>query len=366
MQKNELRVPLIKAGMVVGAISFFILFGLGAPHDSGFWGTVGAGFSGFFGTIKLIVGLTLSFALLFFSCIFLFIGYKTFVLKEKGWGDKLIEKMPFLFESALFKKITGVTERVERQYIDKRIGSIEKNQEKLTEQISAMKSQLHRCQLKADTAAPGELLSKIEDEMSNLTGKVAELQKTDEADSGDLLGKMDDKMSSLTEKVAELQKTIETVPDELLGKIENEMSSLTKKVAELQKTDKADPGEILGKMEDEMSSLTGKVEAFRKTVGIVQDDLSVMRDNMEDTATPETLSEKSDVEDLKKSEHRIFTFIEDDKNRDDFIKHVKETVDQGLSYTKAIDYLVENSSKIIAEVIASHPSLTRDYIKICR
>ena len=337
MDKNELRVPLIKTGLLVGAIFFFIIFALSAPPDSGFWGTLGAVFSGFFGTVQLLVGLALSFAVLFFFCVFLFIGYKAIFLKEKGLGFKLIEKLPFLDKSVLFKKVTGVKEIEEKRYVDKHIVSMEENQQKLTEQISSMRLQLNNCKLKADKAAPGELLGKMENEMSSLTGKVAELQKT-----------------------------IETVPGELLGKIENEMSSLTGKVAELQKADEADPGELLGKMENDMSSLTGEVEAFRKTVGIVQDELSVMRDNMENMATPETLPEKSDGEDLAESEHRIFTFFEDDKNRDDFIKHIKEAVDQSLSYAKAIDYVVENSTKTVAEVIASHPSLTRDYIKTCR
>ncbi|MEA3547965.1 MAG: hypothetical protein U9R66_09900 [Thermodesulfobacteriota bacterium] len=395
MDKNESQIPLIKTGLIVGAIFLFIVFALSAPQNSGFWGTLGAVFSGFFGIVQLLVGLALSFAVLFLFCVFLLIGYKAIFLKEKGLGFKLIEMLPFLDKSELFKKITGIKEVEKKRYADKRIVSMEDNQKKLAEQISAMGRQLHHCKLTADKAAPGEILGKIEDEMSSLTGKVtklqktietvpgellgkienemssltekvAELQKDDEADTGELLGKMEDEMSSLTGKVTKLQKTIETVPGELLGKIENEMSSLTGKVAELQKMNEADPGELLAKMEDDMSSLTTKVEAFRKTVEIVQDELSVMRKNNENMAMAETLPEKSDGEDLKEAEHRIFTFIEDDKNRDAFIKHVKEAVDQGLSYTKSIDYIVKNSNKNLAEIIASHPSLTRDYIKICR
>ena len=395
MDKNELRVPLIKTGLVVGAILFFIVCALSAPQDSGFWGTLGAVFSGFFGAVQLLVGLALSFAVLFLFCVFLLIGYKAIFLKEEGLGFKLIEMLPFLDKSELFKKVTGVKEVEKKRYADERIVSMEENQKKLTEQISAMGRQLHHCKLKADKAAPGEVLGKMEDEISSLTGKVAELQKTietvpdellgkienemssltgkveelqktDEADPGEVLGKMEDEISSLTGKVADLQKTIETVPGEFLGKTEDEMSSLTGKVADLQKTIETVPDELLGKMENEMSSLTTKMEAFRKTVGIVQDELSVMRGNMENMATPETLPEKSDGKDLAEDEHRIFTFIEDDKNRDAFIKHVKETVDQSLSYAKAMDYIVKNSSKTLAEVIASHPTLTRDYIKKCR
>ena len=218
---------------------------------------------------------------------------------------------------------------------------MEENQKKLAEQISAMGHQIHRCELKADKAAPGEILSKMEDDMSSLTAKVAELQEAVETVSSEVLGKVENNMSSLTTKIAELQKTVETVPGEVLGKMEDNMSSLAVKVEELQKTDKTDPGELLGKMEDDMSSLTTKVEAFRKTVEIVQDELRVMQGNMENKAMAETLPEKSDGEDLEEGEHRIFTFIEEDKNRDAFIKHVKEAVNQGLSYTKSIDYIVE-------------------------
>ena len=337
MNKTELRTTLIKTGLVLGAIFFVLILALSAPQNSGVWGTLGAIFAGFFETAKLLGGLALTFAVLFFFCFILFKGYKAIFLNKDHLDNKMTGKLRSLEKMELFQKITGAKEREDRRNTARRFVTLEENQKKLADQISSMESQIHHCELKADKAAPAEVLGRIRNNMS-----------------------------SLTEKVANLQKSLETVPGEVLGKMEDDMSSLTAKIEELRKSDKADSGEILGKMKDDMSSLTTKVESFRKTMEIVQNEINVMRAKMEDIETAETLPEKSDEEHLKKAEHRIFTFIEDDNNRDAFIKKVKEAVDQGLSYARSIDYIVENSSKNLAEVIVSHPSLTRDYIKICR
>ena len=68
----------------------------------------------------------------------------------------------------------------------------------------------------------------------------------------------------------------------------------------------------------------------------------------------------------EETEHRIFTYIEKDNDKNKFAKVVQEAVEKNMTYAEIDEFLTKSLSKGLDAIIKDHPSLTKDYIRKCK
>lgn len=178
------------------------------------------------------------------------------------------------------------------------------------EEYDAMKTQLSSLQ---------QANQKLKSDLSAITTDNAQLKQ-------DILG-----LSTMVDELKASEEKINAALAELAAKVEKEPdTTLQTQVAKLEEMYKATAAA--------MEELAGKLQA------------------LEDEKANEATSKAE-------QEGGIFSYIENDDDKDFFIAAVEEAVEKEMTYAQIDAFLTDNLSEELDKIIKDHPSLTKDFIR---
>lgn len=321
MKNQELQSALVKSGIILVLFIFFI-YAFAVGDSGGVTGAIASIFSG----ILFLVGLTLALAVSVLVLFGIYFGilymYNQDTCKETY--EEFRVKLTSASQTLCGSCSTSCSSTKEKivPLEDEDLAPLRQNQEKL-----------------------GNLLSGLQESVTSLEKTLSTVSSS--------ISSTADEISRLGEKAAETDEALETKAtttsvDEAAKKLGGEITSLQTSLSSLDTGEDTTSQDLQDKMD---SALSG-----------IQEELASMKESIEGLAG-QPQKQDSDEED---GAHRILSYFTKKADEKKFVELVNEAVSQEMTYAQAGEFLNDSLSAAAAEVIADHPSLTKDYIRTCR
>jgi len=215
---------------------------------------------------------------------------------------------------------------------------IRDNQNRLDSQLTALQS---------NVASLESMLSKVSvsataaaDNLSTLDEKSKSLEEAMEGKAA--TDAIEDATKKLSSEISAVQGSLKPLTDKL-SELEASLSSLD---------DDSD--------NDIQQTVDTAIKAIKEELGSMNSAIESLTSNA--TAEPQaTEQHASDSE-----EHRILSYFSSEADKKKFISLVVEAIGKEMTYAQVGEFLNDSLSTEAAEVIADHPSLTKDFIRLNR
>lgn len=318
MGKNMLKAPLIKSAVLLSVIMLLVYLTASSP-DGSVWASLGQILLAVFRAAQLTVGLILALGICFLVLAGIFLGGLTLISKESG--VRLFQKLCGCIAAKWHAGISllrgGERGTTEKKQDEPRL----RQQEEFAADLQLSLEQLRRRLDEHEAVGRG-----MEERMAALEGDTA--ART-----------LAERLDGLEKRVGELAAYAEQVGSDL--------RQMQADFSELQKQEKTRQNEgVLSTLNDRVTQLEQELEALGRQAG------------------PDA-GEKGKGEDDTPG-HRLYAYIDDTAAQRQLEELVEYTVKQDMTYAEATDYLLEHSDAAVADVLASHPSLTKEFIRLHR
>lgn len=335
MKNQELQSSLIKSGIILVLCVFFI-YAFAVGDSGGVTGTIGSIFSG----ALFLLGLTFAVAVSVLVMIGIYFGILYMYNQEvcqKTYDEfkaKVADSSKTL-SGACGPKSSSTNEARPAAITAEDLQPLSNNQKQLAEKLS---------ELQSSVSSLGKALNTVSSSVTDVTAEMTNLSEKTVAIEEDLENKaatnaIEDTAKKLSADITALQNTVKPLNDKI-SEIETMLSSLS--------SDEENGGD----------DLQEKLDA---TVKGLQEEMAGMQKSIDNLASRPKKQAAATEE-----EHRLLSYFANKKDKKQFIDSVNESVKKEMTYAQAGEFLSETLSTKASEVIAEHPSLTKDYIKICR
>jgi hypothetical protein len=370
MKANTLRGPLIKSAIVLFIISMLAYFTSTSPGGS-VWASMGTLTVTILRTVQWAISLVIALAVSLSVMIGIFLGAVALVnpASSASMFESLVKTLGTWFaplaaifssnkeaelaktlegmatdlkkeltadiqavQSGLRQGITGVESKVSS--VASRLGTIEETAASLapSEQVEA---------LAEEVKSAGESLAEIKGVAESLKGKVEQAEKQVKEVSGEtILGDLPSRLEAL-----EQQEIPEPVPAVDVSPLEQEIASLKKELAEVKKI--AAEAVVKAEKKDDKPPKAQKTKA----------PAAAAQENTKQAASQQAAAE---------NEHRIFSYFDNEKDKKKVAELVQSTMKKDMSYKQVMDFVAKQLGGEKGKIITSHPSLSKDYIRLCR
>ncbi len=335
MKNLELRSSLIKSGIFLVLCVFFI-YAFAVSDSGGITGTISSLFSG----AVFLVGLALALAVSVALMIGLYFGILSL------YNKKVCKKTYDEFKTTLSESSGPLADSFaltcygaharSKRISEEDIAPLRDQQEVMSNQLSAIKQSVDSLEQSIVTLSSSA--TAIAGEINTLATKTKTVEE-------DLEGKastasIDESMEKLAGELSSIQNSVKPLTEKL-SELENAISSMTD--------------------EDEEEGIDLQ-ELINKAVSGLQEELAAVK------ASVMTLSTASEEEEVEPEEtiHRILTYFANKKDEKQFTALVHKAVAKKMTYAQIGEFLNDSLSAKNAEIIADHPSLTKDFIRTCR
>ena len=335
MKNKELQSSLVKSGIIL-ILAIFFIYAFAVGDSGGITGTFASLFSG----ILFLLGLTLALAV---SVIVMFgIYFGILYMYDQDTSKKTYDEFKVKLAassqslSSLCSSRCSSTKEIIIPLQEEDLVPLRQNQDKLGNQLSNLQDSIKSLENSLSTVSSS--LNATAEEFSRLAEKATE---TDEALEGKATtASVDEASKKLSADITSLQTSVKPL-SEKLAELETSLSSLD--------TEEDMTGQDLQEKVD--SALTG-----------IQEELTSMKQSIEELAS-QPQQEGSEAE---ASSHKILSYFTKKADEKKFIALVNKAVAQEMTYAETGEFLNDSLSTSASEVIADHPSLTKDYIRVCR
>jgi predicted nucleic acid-binding Zn-ribbon protein len=337
MKNLELRASLIKSAILLGLCIFFI-YAFAATNSGGISGTIGSLFSGALFLAGLALAVIVSIIVMFGIYFGILYMYDKDVCRKTydEFKDKMAASSECLSGSLASTCCTGSKEETSAPLNDDDLDPLRSSQTKLNSQVTTLDASVDSLE-KAITSL-STAVSGITEELSNLTTRATTVEE--ELENKAPLSSIEDTEKKVATDIASVKNSIQPLSDKLT-EFEEALSSLGSS------EDNSDDA-LQEKIDLAVSSLQGELKTIKESVeGMNQ---SGQENESSSDQTP----------------HRILSYFANKKDEKKFTSLVAEAVAKEMTYAQAGELLNDSLSPEAAEVIAEHPSLTKDYIKVSR
>ncbi len=372
MKANALRGPLIKSAIVLLIISMLAFFTSTSP-GGGLWGSMGTLVITILRTVQWIIGMIIALSVSLAVMIGIFLGAVALVNpasssrmfeglrqtlsswfapvlsllnsdKDAGSVDRLESFVQGVkkelaadvqqVQANLGKSLAEVEGKISR--FSSRVGNLEETAANLaqTEQVDA---------LAEEVKGAGESLTEIKSVADSLKGRMDQAEKQVKEVAGEaILGDLPSRIEALEQKV--IPESVDTKPLEKdITALKNELATVQKQVAE---------------------ALEKAAQAVSKTEKLADTPVQKVQQKK---PVPKAAPKKEEAPATQSSpEHRIFSYFDNDADKTKVIEVVASTLKKDMSYKQVMDLVAKNLGGKKGEIITSHPSLSKDYIRLCR
>ncbi len=336
MKNKELQSSLIKSGILTLLFIFFI-YAFAVGDSGGVGGTICSIFSGALFLLGLIVAVAVSIIVMFgiyFGILYLFdvkICKKTYA----EFKTKLAASSK-AFSGSCGSKCSTQAETVIVPISDEDLKPLRSSQASLSNQLSGLENSVSSIEKTLSTVSAS--VADVSVEISELGNRAATLEE-------ELQGKasttaIDDSAKKLAADISALQNSVKPLGD---------------KISELESTLSAPPG-------DDDDTSDDLQETLDTAINDIKNELKGMQKSISSLASQ---PQEQPVE-TKEPEHKLLAYFSNKDDEKQFITLVNEAVAKEMTYAQAGEFLTDSLSKEAVKVITGHPSLTKDYIKVCR
>ncbi|AGF80086.1 hypothetical protein UWK_03572 [Desulfocapsa sulfexigens DSM 10523] len=340
MKNQELRSSLIKSGILLIVCIFFI-YSFAASNSGGITGTISSLFSG----ILFIIGLTLALAVSVLVLFGIYFGILYMYNKDtcKDTYDEFKNKVTD-FSKSFCGSCSTTCFSDDKKTVpanDETLDELKENQQRIRNQLLNLEGSLAHLEnslksLSASVGANSNTIVSLDERTTTITTV------------------LDDKITAdaLTESTQPLNNKVDA--------IQNSIKPLADKVASLENT--------LTSLNNADSDPTSELQSTVDTaINAIRAELVTMNTAIEKISSlsaEENLT--GDSESGDDGPHRILTYFNKKSDEKQFISLVTEAVEKGMTYAQVGEFLSDSLSPDASEIIADHPSLTKDFIRICR
>jgi hypothetical protein len=348
MKTNVLRMPLLKAAGILVIFSLLVYFTSTDP-DASVWTSIGTIFVAAFTTVQWLLAMAIGLTVCIAVLIGIFLGAVAIgnptaasSMYEGLRQDVLSYPAPLLeLWNKAFTSDSGI-----------QLGALTAMFEDLKNDIKADVQTGQAAISKMEQAQAG-MISKID----SLASRLATLEKTT---AGLATG----------QQVEELGEEVKTVVESTAG-MREVVDNLQKTVKETaDKAGQVSAENILGDLPARLEALD--LASLEKNISDLQTELAAVKKSSTPPApaaalaeTTQTTPKAEPAQATKAEEHRIFSYFENDTDKKKVAELVASTLKKDMSYKQVID-LVAKGLGSNGEIITSHPSLSKDYIRLCR
>jgi len=338
MRHHELQKPLIQSALVLLAVFILIGFVAGSNAQT-FFGGITSIFKGVLYTILFVFALSIAVAVSVALLIAIFLGAVALYSPEasKDMFFKLKENISNLYCTWSSCRSSCVpSDSLNEQPSDVQVSSSQQQSPLQTHQASVADDvKIMGSSLKEEIDGVAQELHQVSTTSASLEKSISELQGSiSEIPVDDLSARtlsIEDKQNELASTLSSCQEQLDSIKAALSA---NENISTQNSAA-------------IGKANEKMASYEAQ--------------LADLQDALENISTVE-----EETADEESSEHRIFTYLDKEEDKQKFASLVEEAIGNNLTYAEIDDFLTKSLTKKIDGIIKDHPSLTKDYIRGCK
>ena len=380
MKANALRGPLVKSAIVIFIISMLAYFTSTSPEGS-VWGSMGTLVVTILQAVQWAIGMVIALTVSLAVMIGIFLA--AVALVNPASSSRMFEGLRQTLSSWFAPVMGALKSDKDAQFTE----SIENLAIDIKKEISA---DVQRVQ-----AALGKTLADVEGKISNVSSKINTLEKTAEAlapveqvealaedikGAGEAITEVKSTAESLKGRVDQAEKQVKEVSGEaLLGDLPSRIEAL-----EQQKIPEPVPAVDTAPLEKEISTLKNELASMKKQVAEAlsaaekaasKADAAVAVPAKKEKktapeaaakATPKVAAKTVEKGAASAAEHRIFSYFSSDADKKKVADLVQSTLKKDMSYKQVMDLVAQKLGGKKGEIITSHPSLSKDYIRQCR
>jgi alanyl-tRNA synthetase len=367
MNRNVLRAPLIKSAIVLVIFSLLVYFTSTSPEGS-VWTSIGTIFVAGFRTIQWAVALSIGLIVCIAVMIGIFLGAAA--LFNPASASRMFEALLQTL-SAWITPVAGIF--------------ASEPKEKLTTVLDGFGNALKK-DISADIQSTRSDLKNTRTELETKLGSISS-RLTDIEQATTALAPVE----QVETLAGEVKGTVETA-DEIKTALDSLKSSIDKTAKRVQELS----GEaILGDLPARLEALEQKkipepppavdITPIQKDIAAVQAELAALKKQLaeepaKDAAPAAKAATKPAAKKAPKKppakaapakankdeEHRIFSYFDNDDDKKKVAELVASTLKKDMSYKQVMDFVAKKLGGKKGEMITSHPSLSKDYIRMCR
>ena len=336
MKNLELRSALIKSVILIG-LCIFLVYAFAVADSGGITGTIGSLFSGAIFIAGLALALIVSVIVMFgiyFGIIYMYDKdvcrktYDEFKDKVGGLKSNYSESMGLVCCSGSETEPPG-------PLVNEDFSLLRDNQDTLNAQFTALTGSVESIEKMCNGLSAS--VKGIAEELEKLGTRAATVEE--ELENRAPVSSLEESSQKLTADIASLEKSFQPMNDKL--------AEIEKTLSEMGSSDEDTGDAVQEKIDNAVSGLQADLKTLQESVANI---------------SQAPLQQESEGD----APHRILSYFTDKKDEKKFIALVEEAVAKEMTYAQAGDLLNESLSAEAAKVIAEHPSLTKDYIKVCR
>ncbi len=327
MQATPMKTALIRSAVILGLFSLMVYFTTSAP-DASVWTAMGSILMAALRTIQWLIGMTIALTVSIAVLIGIFFG--AVALSDSAAASRMYEGLrQTLLDKLMPAACKAPAAGQEQDTVLAAFG------DKLKTEIMADMKNGHAIikQSQADLAV----------KLTTLTTRITELEEATagQADAEQVTA-LADELKESTQSLAGLTETINKLQSSVTGMATREVAEPAAPV------DLTPLEEAISELKTELSSVKESVAAQPETT----------------VSTPESTPEKSEEE--AGEEHRILTYFADAADKEKVVGAVQSTLKKDMSYKQVINLVAEQLGGAKGEIISSHPTLIKEYIRYCR
>jgi len=332
---NKLQAPLIKSAALLAVFCLLVYFTGNSPEGS-VWAALGTILYGVFRTVQLGVGLALGLLLCLVVLIGIFLGSVALVSKDSA------AKMYNQLRRMVVDNLLVLKGKVMR-------GDQQKTEATFHDLGTSMQTEISTA-LAVPMKSINERHDRLETSLAALHSRLEQfVQNDDRWTPADRFERLAEEVTASGETMEEIRSNIQT----LQGRIQDLTPS--DRFAELLKRIEA--------FENRDRESASALENLAQQVESLQTELAELKTA---SATGRAVEETDSNPDQDEAAHRFLSYFENPDDRKKLDGLLAETLKQDMTYSQVIDYLIQKSGDEVADVIAAHPSLVKDYIRQCR
>ncbi len=343
MKNQELQSALNKSGIFLVLCIFFI-YAFAVGDSGGVAGTIGSIFYGVLFLLGLILAVAVSVIVMFgiyFGILYMY--DKEVCTKTYDEFKTKLDACSKTFKGTCGTKCSTTDETVAVALSDEDLTPLRSNQNKLDSQLSGLQSSVSTLEQTFNTISSS--VADVSVEISNLDSRAATIEE--ELQNKASMSAIDDSSKKLTSDITAIQNSVKPLNDKI-SELETTLTSLAT-------SDESDKDDALKK------ELDTTINGFKNELKVMQESIKSLASQPQKKPVDTKKSE-----DTKKPVHKLLAYFDNKNDEKQFIALVNEAVSKEMTYAQAGEFLTESLSKEASKVINGHPSLTKDYIKVCR
>ena len=322
-----MKTALIRSAVILGLFSLMVYFTTSAP-DASVWTAMGTILMAAIRTIQWLIGMTIALTVSIAVLIGIFFG--AVALSDSAAASRMYEGL----RQTLLDKLMPAACKAAGLEQDQDIALTAFGDKLKTEIMADMKNG-HAIikQSQADLAA----------KLTILTTRLTEIEETTagQADAEQVTA-LADEVKESSQSLAGLTETITNLQSSVTGMTTQEVPEPAASVD-------------LTSLEEAVSELKAELSSVKESI-VVQPEAT--------ESTPVNTPEKSEEE--AGEEHRILSYFDEAADKEKVAAAVQSTLKKDMSYKQVINLVAEQLGGAKGEIISSHPTLIKEYIRYCR